>query len=352
MTAPGATMRGVVLTGHGGLDRLEWREGLPRPVPGPGEVLIRVRAAAVNNTDINTRQAWYSKGESDAADATWTGRPLVFPHVQGIDACGEVVGLGPGADPGLLGRRVLVEPCLTEAGGETRSPPWFLGSECQGSFAEYLAVAARHAHPVTSDLSDVELATFPCSYSTALNLVTRAGAAAGQRALVTGGSGGVGSAAVQILRDMGLEVVAVTAPSKAPGLRALGAADTIDRDTDPVSRFGADAFDLVIDLVGGPAMPRLLDALRPRGHYAVSGAVAGAEAAIDLRTLYLKDLTLHGCTVLDPGVFAALVRRIETGRIRPLLAATYDLKDIRAAQTAFLARTHIGKIGLRHPADT
>ena len=336
-------MKGVVLTGHGDLDKLEWRNDLVKPEPGPGEVLIRLGGAAVNNTDVNTRLAWYSKGDGDAADATWSGKPLVFPHIQGIDGCGEVVGLGDGADTALLGKRVLIEPCLVEAKGERLETPWFLGSECQGTFAEFVTVAARHAHPVESDLTDVELATFPCSYSTAENMIVRSGAAPGERAIVTGASGGVGSAAVQLLVARGVEVTAVTSPKKREALRALGAGACLNRDDVPEPR----SFDLAIDLAGGPGWPSLIEALKPGGRYAVAGAVAGAEVRLDLRDLYLKDLSFFGCTVLGDGVFAGLVRWIEAGKIKPLLAETFDLLDIRAAQTAFLERGHIGKIGLR-----
>ncbi len=340
-------MFGVVLTGHGGPERLEWRDDLPRPQPARGEVLVRVAASAVNNTDVNTRTAWYSTKDGAAEDATWSGVPLAFPRIQGIDACGEVVAVGPDSDDALIGKRVLIEPCLRQAGGHTLDTPWFLGSECDGGFAEYLTVAACHAHPIDSPLSSEELATFPCSYSTAENMLVRANACAGERALVTGASGGVGSAAVQLLIARGVEVVAVSTEAKDADIRALGASEVIDRAVDPAARFGAASFDLVIDLVGGPAFPALLKILKPGGRYAVAGAVAGAEVTLDLRTLYLKDLTLLGCTVLGDGVFAGLVRRIEQGEIKPLLAETYSLKDIHRAQEAFLRRAHIGKIGIR-----
>jgi NADPH:quinone reductase-like Zn-dependent oxidoreductase len=342
-----ASISAMVLTGHGGLDMLQWRTGLPRPEPGKGEVRLRLRASAVNNTDVNTRLAWYSKGDSAAEDATWSGAPLTFPHIQGIDACGIIDAVGEGVPAARIDERVLVEPCLCEAGGEALDPPWFLGSDCPGAFAEYLTVAARHAHPVQSELSDVELATFPCSYSTAENMLLRADADASDRVLVTGASGGVGSAAVQLLKARGAHVVALSQPAKAETLRAIGADRVVDRSADLVAEVGRNAFDLVIDLVGGPIFPRLLEVLRPGGRYAVAGAVAGAEVGLDLRTLYLKDLSFFGCTALDDGVFASLVRKIETGAIRPLLAATFALEDMAAAQTAFLERGHIGKIGLR-----
>ncbi|MGI9510460.1 MAG: alcohol dehydrogenase catalytic domain-containing protein, partial [Geminicoccaceae bacterium] len=132
-----ATMHGVILTGHGGPDCLEWREDLPVSEPGPGDVLIRVAAAAVNNTDINTRKAWYSKSDAEAEDASWSGQPLEFPRIQGADICGTVVAVGDGVDQDRVGERVLIEPCLTEANGRKLECPWYIGSECDGGFAEY-----------------------------------------------------------------------------------------------------------------------------------------------------------------------------------------------------------------------
>lgn len=340
------TMSGVVLTGHGGLDMLGWRDDLAVPAPAAGEVLIRVAAAGVNNTDINTRTAWYSKAGAKAEDATWSGKPLTFPHIQGIDACGRIVAVGAGVDPARIGERVLVEPCLREAGGETLETPWFFGSECDGAFAQYTRVASRHAHGIDSALTDVELASFPCSYSTAENMLTRAGVAAGDTVLVTGASGGVGSAAVQLARARDASVIAVTSPPKASALRDLGAARTLDRDADYAAELGPDSVDVVIDLVAGAKWPSLLEVLRPGGRYAVAGAVGGALVELDVRTLYLKDLSFFGCTALDDGVFAALVKRIERGEIRPLVARTFPLREIRTAQATFAEKGYTGKIVL------
>ncbi|MGJ8622695.1 MAG: zinc-binding dehydrogenase [Yoonia sp.] len=339
-------MFGVVLTGHGGPECLVWRDDLPRPVPRKGEVLVAVAAAGVNNTDINTRVGWYSKGDNDAADASWTGTPLGLPRVQGIDVCGHIVAVGADVDPARIGERVIIEPCLTEAGGEMRDPPWFLGSECDGGFAQFCVVAARHAYGVNSDLDDAALASFPCSYSTAENMLTRTGLSAGETVLITGASGGVGSAAVQLAKARDAHVIAVTSPAKAESLRALGAAQTVDRTAGGLSALGANAVDVVIDLVAGPQFPQLLDLLRPHGRYAVSGAVGGPIVDLDVRTLYLKDLRFYGCTVLEPQVFGNLVKLIEKGAITPLVAAQFPLHEIGAAQAAFAEKAYTGKIVL------
>lgn len=339
-------MRGVWLTGHGGPEVLELRDDIHRPVPGPRDVLIQVSAAAVNNTDINTRLAWYSKHGGDSGDASWTGESIHFPRIQGIDVCGRIVEVGEGVSTDRIGERVLVEPCLWESGGRELEQPWFLGSECDGGFAEYVAVASRHAYQVQSELDDVGLASFPCSYSTAENLLQRAGVHDGERVLITGASGGVGSAAVQLAAMRGAEVIAVTSPGKAGRLRGLGASRTVMRDEDLVVTLGIDSVDVVIDLVAGRGFGALLDVLRPRGRYAVSGAIAGPLVELDVRTLYLKDLSLFGCTVLDPGVFASLVQYIEEGRIAPLVAQTFPLEQIADAQAAFMEKDFVGKLVL------
>ena len=340
------TMRGVVLTGHGGPECLEVRHDLPVPRPGPRDVLIRVSAAGVNNTDVNTRLAWYSKQGNAAEDASWAGAPLRFPRIQGADICGRIVAVGAAVPTGRLGERVIVEPCLREADGRPLTRPWYIGSECDGGFADYAVVAARHAWSVAGPWNDVELASFPCSYSTAENLLTRAEVGPEDRVLVTGASGGVGSAVVQLAKVRGAQVVAVTGEAKSAALRALGADTTLGRHDDPVQELGQDSVDVVVDLVGGPHWSRLLEVLRPSGRYAVAGAVAGASVSLDLRTLYLKDLSFFGCTVLDSGVFAALVAYIAQERIKPLVAATYPLERIAEAQAAFLEKRHIGKIVL------
>ena len=341
-----AVMSGVALTGHGGPEHLHWRDDLPLPQLSATDVLIRVAAAAVNNTDINTRTGWYSKNDASADDAGWTGQPLALPRVQGADVCGRIVAVGDQVDPARLGERVLIEPCLREVDGQLREPPWYFGSECDGGFAQFTKVAARHAHAIDSDLGDVELASFPCSYSTAENMLTRASVTKGDTVLVTGASGGVGSATVQLARARGATVFAVTSPSKADKLTSLGADRTVHRDADLVAALGANAVDVVVDLVGGPTWPALLDVLRFGGRYAVAGAIAGPMVTLDLRTLYLKDQSLFGCTVLAPDVFATLVGRIARGEIVPLVAATYPLREIAAAQAAFGAKGHVGKIVL------
>ena len=350
-----ANMRAVLLTGHGGYDKLECRDDVPVPTPGPNDVLIRVAAAGINNTDINTRIGWYSKSVAEATDVGaasgiegagddgWSGAAFQFPRIQGADACGHIVAVGDDVDPARIGERVLVEPVFR---GASRFDIVYFGSEVDGGFADYSCVPSMHAHRVDSMLSDIELASFPCAYGTAENILTRVNLQAGERVLITGASGGVGSAAVQLAKRRGAEVTAMAANAKAGIVRSLGASQVVPRDADLTALFGQEYFDAVVDVVGGTQFSSILNVLKRGGRYGVSGAISGPIVDLDLRTLYLKDLRLIGCTVLEHEVFGNLVSYIERGEIKPVIAATYDLSDIVTAQEAFLTKQHVGKIVL------
>ena len=337
-------MRGVLLTRHGDEQALCYRDDLPTPTPTESEVVVRVAASSVNNTDINTRVGWYAReGQSGAS---WAGNPIGFPRIQGADVCGTIEAVGAQTPSARLGERVLIEPCLRRFEGNSLTWPWYLGSECDGGFAEYVKVDASHAHAITSTLSDAELASFPCAYATAENLLTRAGVVAGERLLVTGASGGVGSAVVQLACARGAHVVAVASAAKIESVRALGAHEVLARGRSYVDALGTDSIDVVIDLVGGPLWSQLVEILRYGGRYAVSGAIGGAQVELDLRVLYLKDLSFFGCTALGSSVFRSLIDNIERGLVRPLIAETYRLEQIREAQRAFQEKASLGKIVL------
>lgn len=356
------TMAAVLLTGHGGLDKLEYRTDVPTPIPGHGEVLIRVGAAGVNNTDINTRIAWYSKAVTadtnaganagfagaDASDGSWSGTAMTFPRIQGADCCGHIVAVGEGVDPARTGERVLVRTMLRSYVGNRPFECWTFGSECDGAFAQFVKAPGRETYRVESGWSDTELASFPCAYSTAEGMLHRAEIGA-ETVLVTGASGGVGSAAVQLCRRRGARVIAQCAPAKAADVRALGAERTLDRDADVVAELGRNTIDVVVDLVAGERWARLLEVLRRGGRYATAGAIGGPMVELDVRTLYLKDLTFFGCTFQDDAVFENLVGYIERQEIRPAVAESYPLSEIVRAQTDFMAKKHTGKLVLLPP---
>jgi len=347
MTTIAKTMQGILLTGHGGPEMLQYRNDIPVPTPSANQVLIRVSAAAVNNTDINTRTGWYAKSDSANSDAGWSGTGIDFPRIQGADVCGHIVAVGDNVGSARIGERVIIEPCLTQAQEQPLNSPWYYGSECDGGFAQYTVVAAKHAYPVNSSLSDLELATFPCSYSTAENMLSRASVTSADRVLISGASGGVGSAAIQLAKARGAYVIAITSPAKNQQLLALGADQVISRDDDLVTTLGENSIDVVLDLVAGKQWPQFLQILKPTSRYAVSGAIGGAFVELDVRTLYLKDLSFFGCTVLGPKVFQNLVSYIEQGKIKPLLAQVFALKEIKSAQALFSKKAHVGKIVLK-----
>lgn len=183
-----------------------------------------------------------------------------------------------------------------------------------------------------ADISDVELASFPCSYSTAENLLTRACVTANDFVLVTGASGGVGSAVIQLAKARGARVIAVTSPHKSGGVINLGAERTLARDVKLSKELGKSSVDVVIDLVAGEQWLGLLEVLKPFGRYAASGAIAGPIVELDVRTLYLKDLSLFGCTVLSQEVFQNLIKRIEGGDVSAVVAKTFSLTQMAEAR--------------------
>jgi NADPH:quinone reductase-like Zn-dependent oxidoreductase len=141
-------------------------------------------------------------------------------------------------------------------------------------------------------------------------------------------------------------VIAISGTGKEALLQQLGAERVLARDADLTALLGRESVDVVIDCVGGAQFPQCLQILRRGGRYAVAGAIAGAIVELDLRTLYLKDLSLYGCTIPGPDLFAELLGYIERAEIRPLVSATFPLRDIVAAQQAFLQKRHVGKIVL------
>ncbi|EHI48161.1 Zn-dependent oxidoreductase, NADPH:quinone reductase [SAR116 cluster alpha proteobacterium HIMB100] len=350
-------MKAMVLTGHGDLDKLVWHEDWPKPEAGPGEVLVKVKACGLNNTDVNTRSGWYSKAVTEATtgdgysevheeDPSWGGSAITFPRIQGADICGIIEAVGEGVDRSRIGERVITDNWLREpADPENLNKTGYLGSEVNGGFAEYAALPSRNLLAVNSDYTDAELATFSCSYSTAEGMLTRANVGETDTVFVPGASGGVGGAVVQLAKLRGARVLALTTPDKAEAVNALGADKIIDRTAGNLSAQMADeAVSVVADVVGGPDWPDFLDLLQRGGRYTCSGAIAGPIVSFDLRTFYLRDLTFTGSTVISPEVMPRLVSYIEAKAIKPVLAATYPLAELHAAQTAFINKAHVGNI--------
>ena len=351
-------MSGALLTGHGGPEALVWSDDIPVPMPATGEVLVQVLAAGVNNTDINTRIGWYSSSVTGATDAVDTdseieaggwGGAVQFPRIQGGDLCGRIVALGDGVPGFEISQRVTCPITLPRPTPENPCGCEVLGSEHDGAFAQFCRLEARDLYDVNvSPLSDVEIAAIPCAFGTAENMLSRAGVGDAQNVLVTGASGGVGLAAVQLARLRGATVISVCSAAKSGAVLSAGASAVQGRDEIPPKA----AFDVVIDVVGGPAWPHLITALKPGGHYAVAGAIAGPIVEADLRNIYLPDITIHGCTYQPPEVFQRLVQLINADDIRPLVSKTYPLADIAVAQEDFTSKRYPGKLVLIPQQDS
>lgn len=367
------TMSAAVLTGHGGLDKLEIHHDWPVPSPKAGEVLIKVAACGMNNTDINTRIGWYDDSVSgdttsggsegfdsvkDDSEGGWGQSGLQFPRIQGADIVGRVVRLGDGVDTDWLGARVLSDNWLRDwSEPMNREKAAYLGSERDGGYAQYVALPVKNVGKINSNWSDAELATLSCSYTTAENMLDRARVTAEDTVLVTGASGGVGSALVQLIKRRGAKVIGLTTAAKSEQIKALDADGVIRRGEDAwadvISQVaGGDKVTVATDVVGQPVFDQLLSVLARGGRYVTSGAIGGKRVEIDLSHLYLMDWELIGSTVTAVHVFPNLLRYVENNEIRPLLAATYPLDQIHAAQEAFLRKEHVGNIVIEPPSDS
>lgn len=343
-------MKAVLLVGHGGPEKLEYREDIPTPEPAAGEVLVRVGAAGVNNTDIWTREGAYGASDDPGAMGGWRrGETMGFPRIQGMDVAGWIRAVGEGIAGARVGERVLVDPSLYAGEGDGSVGVGFIGSERDGGFAEYVAVPAENAHAIESPLSDEELATFPTAYVTAERMLKRARLRADETVLVTGASGGVGSALVQLAKARGAYVIAVVGSGKEELVRGIGADAVVARGTPDLPAAVSEAsggrpIDAVADVVGGDSFAGLLNALRHEGRYVVAGAIAGPAVDLDLRTVYLKHLEIIGSTMGTREDFADLVRYVTDGRVKPLLAGVYPLENLRQAQEDFGRKDHFGKL--------
>ena len=352
MTQIPSRMKAVQLVGHGGLDQLVYRDDVATPEPAAGEVLIEVHACGMNNTDVWVREGAYGSDTDPNSVSTWRrGRStLTFPRIQGTDTVGRIVAVGEGVPEERIGQRVMVDFSIYNRpeGDDSLADIDYIGHGRDGGYAEYTAVPSANAYEISADISDAELATFCCAYLTAEQMLERANLGQGERVLVTGASGGVGSAIIQLARVRGAIPYAVSSAGKEQALKDIGAEAVILRDTADlvaeVERVVDGPVDVVADLVAGPMFNDLLRILRPEGRYTTAGAIGGPVVNLDLRTMYLKQLQLNGSSQGTRTDFRRLVRYIENGQIRPLLDRTFKLSDFHNAQQTFMGKTYIGKL--------
>ena len=357
------SMWAVVTMGNGDYDMLNYRQ-VPVPIPGADEVLLKVLAAGVNNTEINTRLGWYSASFTEGTDQTATqqtdekqsisdggwNEATPFPFIQGTDCCGTVVSVGADNAQHLLGKRALVRACMRPNGFSSMNNIW-MASDFDGAFAQYVKVPASEVFPVNCNWAHQELATIPCAYGTAENMLHRSGVSANEHILVTGASGGVGSAAIQLAKRRGAKVTAVCGKTKAQQVLDIGADSVVYRDSALLQAVGESVFDVVVDNVAGSEFPNMLKVLKRGGRYTSSGAIAGPIVELDMRDMYLKDITLIGSTAWDEPVFPNIIKYIEKGEIEPLVAKVFPLDQIAEAQREFMLKQHFGNFVLIPPQD-
>jgi NADPH:quinone reductase-like Zn-dependent oxidoreductase len=360
------TMRAVLVPRHGGPEVLE-NGRIPRPQPGPGEVLVEVRSAGVNHLDT-----WVRRG--------MPGITLPLPMIPGSDAAGVVAALGPGAGenagPGVrpgaggtkpggrglkVGDRVFVSPGYScercedcWAGREPLCRDYgLLGEHCNGTQAEYIALRATQVMPLPDTVSFDEGAAFPLVFLTAWHmLVDRARVRPGENVLVQAGGGGVGTAAIQIARLHGARVIAtVGSDDKAARARALGAdlvinyrtADFLDEVRKSTGRRGVD---VVVESTGQETWEKSIQALARGGRLVTCGATTGFKAVTDLRFVFFKGLSILGSTMGSRSELARLARLVGEGRLRPVIDRVLPLEKVADAHRAMADRSLFGKIVL------
>ena len=342
-------MKAVFLTKHGGNDVLTFGER-PDPVPGAGEVLVRIEAAALNRLDLFVRDGI-------------PGVPVAFPHVPGADGTGVVEALGAGVKGPAPGSRVVLQPglscgtCEFCLAGERSLCVSFriLGEHVPGTFAEKIAVPRANVYPAPRRLSPEKAAAFPLVGLTAWRmLVTRAALRPGETVLVHGVGSGVSTFAVQIAKLCGASRVFVTSSSaeKRARARELGADEAIDYTTADVGKAireltGKRGVDVVVDSVGAATWRHSLAAAAKKGRIVTCGATSGPNPEEEIRIIFWKQLTILGSTMGTDSEFAAMLAAVDAGRLEPVVDTVFPLADARKAYERMASGAGFGKIVLR-----
>ncbi|QPL48048.1 zinc-binding dehydrogenase [Halomonas sp. A40-4] len=357
-------MAAMLLTGHGGIEKLEYRQDVATPKPQAGQVLVQVTATAKNNTDRKAREGLYpTKDKGDVTSFAMGGEPtLTFPRIQGADVAGRVVAVGEGVDASRIGERGLLDFNLyADDRRDINLTPDYYGHGADGGYAEYIAVPSDQFHHVPNPaLHDAELAAMGmCSYQTAYHMMTSAGIGAGERVLVTGASGGVGTALIQLCRVVGAIPYAVSQPDKADALLALGAEAVIDRGDLPtfvdrvLATTDGQPIDAVMDLVGGEMTNLFIDTMivdmQHRKRYprlSIAGASGGNLSEVMWTRIYLYQVQIFGVSHGTREEAEQLIAWIRSGELKPVLHAAFKLSELHDAERYFVNRgsNYLGKI--------
>jgi len=356
------TMKAMVLTGHGDVDKLEYQD-VPVPAPGPGEVLVQVTATAKNNTDRKAREGLYPTKKGEMTSFQMGGKPtLVFPRIQGADIAGRIAAVGDGVDESRIGERGLLDfNIYANDRRDINLTPDYFGHGADGGYAEYVALPADQFHHIPNpELGDAEVASMGmCSYQTAMHMLTSARIKAGERVLVTGASGGVGTALIQLCRIMGATPYALSKQDKAAALLELGAEAVLDRsDMDSFvdrvkAETGGKPIDAVMDLVGGEMTDVFIDTMifdmNARSSYprlSIAGASGGNISEILWTRIYLYQVQIFGVSHGTREEAEQLMAWIRGGQLKPVLHGAFRLSDLHRAEEYFVNRgsNYLGKI--------
>jgi NADPH:quinone reductase-like Zn-dependent oxidoreductase len=345
-------MWGYVIEHHGGPEVLSWRE-LPSPVPGPGEVLVRVAAVGVNHLDL-----WVRRGVP--------GHRFPLPLVPGSDIVGTIEEAVPQYPELMPGTRYFVSPgyscnrclqCLTGQQQLCRSYGIF-GESCNGGYARYVAVPAVNLVPIPEHLTFVEAASMPLTFLTAWHmLVSRAHVRPGQWVLVQAASSGVSSAAIQVARLWGANVIATgSTPEKLEYALKLGAGHALESSREDfvkeVRRItGGAGIDIVVDHVGAPTFKAGLAVLAKGGSLVLCGATAGHLVETDLRMVFFKGISILGSTMGSPGEMLEIARHIAGRRLTPNLQRVLPISEAAEAHRLVEGRMVLGKVVLAFPEE-
>ncbi len=341
-------MKAVFFREHGGPEVLKWGD-FDDPVLRPGEVLVEVKAASVNHLDLFVRRGV-------------PGISIPLPHIPGSDAAGVVERVGGGVEGVSVGQRVLVNPsvscgqCEFCVRGDTSLCLSYrlIGETTQGTCCEKIAIPYANVIPIPEGMTFEQAASIPLVFMTAWRmLITRGRLRPGEDVLVLGASAGVGIAAIQIAKVTGARVFAAASTQEKLQLcRELGADVLINYSSeDFVSRVKAETgkrgVDVVIDYVGKETWVKSLRSLARGGRLLTCGATTGYDPQTDLRHIFYRQLQVIGSTMGSKNDLVAPLKLIQSGRMRPVVGAVYDLADTAAAHRAMEERRALGKIVIR-----
>ncbi|ANU21990.1 zinc-binding dehydrogenase [Planococcus donghaensis] len=342
-------MKAIQVTGYGDVDKLKLVE-LPIPEPGDNDVLIKVKACAINNTEIWMREGAYGTD----AKSGWRPEGVHFPRTPGSDIAGTIVKAGKRVDKSMIGKDVVIFP-FTSSGQEgtehISEDMSFIGSEYDGGYAEYVVWPADLCFDMP--LADyTESAVFSVSGMTAWHMAEQIQAHSGETIVVTGANGGVGSLNVQIASNVfGAKVIAIVGDlALTDRVKKLGATHVLSYKSpnlaEDILEVNGGPVDSVLDVVGDALFSTSLQVLKKGGKFCTSGSAGGQHTNLDFRTLYLKHLTLYGSVLGTIEEFKRMLKAISEGKIKPVIDRTFPLEQAPEAQVYFKKSGKLGKIVL------